>query len=220
MDAVRQLIQGAQKNDLAAFEQLVLHYQGRVYALAHRLTGDPLDAQDLAQEVFISAYRGLAGFRGNADFGTWLHRITVNLWLNARRKAGVVMVSLDEPVKTDGGSIPREVPTLDGEPESIMMDDELSEMMQQALDGLPKEQKAILVLREIEGQSYDEIAVTMNCSLGTVRSRLSRARDALRRQVTDRARVAGIHVMGAVQTGCARETKKRVKERRTEAGEL
>lgn len=220
MDAVRQLIQNAQKNDLAAFEQLVLHYQGRVYALAHRLTGDPLDAQDLAQEVFIRAYRGLAGFRGNADFGTWLHRITVNLWLNTRRKTGVVMVSLDEPVQTAGGSIPREVATLDGEPESIMMDDELSEMMQQALDGLPKEQKAILVLREIEGQSYDEIAVTMNCSLGTVRSRLSRARDALRRQVTDRARVAGIHITDAVQTVCSRETQKRGKERRTEAGEL
>lgn len=194
MDAVRQLIQRAQNKDLAAFEQLVLLYQGKVYALAQRLSGDPEDAQDLAQEAFIRAYRSLDSFRGDADFGTWLHRITVNLWLNIRRKPGVgVTISLDETLRTSEGEVQREVADSGGDPETILMNHEFSEVMQKALDQLPGEQKAVLILREIEGQSYEEIAATMQCSLGTVRSRLSRARDALRRHVVNNSRTSGVN---------------------------
>lgn len=197
MEAVKQLIRRAQKKDLTAFEQLVTIYQGRVYALAHKLEGNPTNAQDLAQEAFIRAYSALDSFRGDADFGTWLHRITVNVWLNSRRKQRVDdSVSLDAPIQTSEGSMPREVASWEYDPESIVVDSQMSELMQKSLDELSKEQKAVLLLREIEDLSYEEIAVTLNCSLGTVRSRLSRAKDALRKLVVERARVSGIHMNG------------------------
>lgn len=208
MDTVRRLIHRAQKNDLAAFEELVLLYQDRVFALAVRLLGNQADAQDLAQEVFIRAYRSLPGFRGEADFGTWLHRIAVNLWLNGRRRGNVSTVSLDQPLPTGEGEVLREVPTLEGEPESMLMERELGELLQESLDALPKEQKAVLVLRELEGQTYEEIAAVLKCSLGTVRSRLSRARQALRRQVAERARRAGVPATGWLGAACALENHK------------
>lgn len=206
MEAVSQLVRRAQKKDLVAFEQLVLLYQDRVYVLARRLAGDPLDAEDLAQEVFIRAYRGIHAFRGEADFGTWLHRIAVNLWLNSRRKTAVAVISLDEPVVTTEGTMRREVPTLDGEPEKLLLDRELGEVLQQALEGLPKEQQAVLVLRELEDYTYEEIAALLSCSLGTVRSRLSRAREALRKAMTGRARELGVHV-AADGLACTAEKK-------------
>jgi len=206
VEAVSQLVRRAQKKDLVAFEQLVLLYQDRVYVLARRLAGDPLDAEDLAQEVFIRAYRGIHAFRGEADFGTWLHRITVNLWLNSRRKTAVAVISLDEPVVTTEGTMRREVPTLDGEPEKLLLDKELGEVLQQALEGLPKEQRAVLVLRELEDYTYEEIASLLSCSLGTVRSRLSRAREALRKAMTGRTRELGVHV-AADGLACTAEKK-------------
>ena len=195
MEAVRQLIFRAQKKDLTAFEQLVNIYQGRVYALAQRLTGNPVDAQDLAQEAFIRAYRALENFRGDADFGTWLHRITVNVWLNGQRKQRVgTSFSLDEPFQTGEGKILREVPCSEHDPERMTMDLQLSEFMQKALDDLSREQKAVLLLREVEELSYEEIAVTLNCSLGTVRSRLSRAKEALRKLVLTKAADSGVNL--------------------------
>lgn len=195
MEAVTQLISRAQKKDLTAFEQLVNIYQGRVYGLAQRLTGNHTDAQDLAQEAFIRAYRALENFRGDADFGTWLHRITVNVWLNSQRKQRVgTSFSLDEPFRTGEGKLLREVPCSEHDPERMTMDLQLSEFMQKALDDLSKEQKAVLLLREVEELSYEEIAVTLNCSLGTVRSRLSRAKEALRKLVMRRAADAGINL--------------------------
>ena len=194
VEAVARLVCQAQKKDLAAFEQLVLLYQDRVYALARRLAKDPQDAEDLAQEVFVRAYRSIHTFRGEADFGTWLHRITVNLWLNSRRKTTASIVSLDEPVETPEGTLKREVATLDGEPERMLLERELGDLLQPALDGLPKEQQAVLVLRELEEYTYEEMAKILNCSLGTVRSRLSRAREALRKAVSSRARELGIRI--------------------------
>ncbi len=198
MEAVRQLVNRAQKQDLEAFEQLVTLYQDRVYALAQRLTANQSDAQDLAQEAFIRAYRALHNFRGDADFGTWLHRITVNAWLNDKRKSQLhTVVSLDEPINTDEGQLSREIPSWDNNPENVVLAHQMSDLMQNSLDGLPKEQKVVLLLRELEDLSYDEIAATLNCSIGTVRSRLSRARDALRKQVIARARATGINLGGA-----------------------
>lgn len=208
MEAVWQLIREAQKNDRVAFERLVLLYQKRVYGLALRLTNDRLDAQDLSQEVFVRAFRSLGTFRGEADFGTWLHRIAVNLWLNSRRKAGLPTVSLDEQRDTGEGLISREVGSLADEPETVLLAGELSELLQRALEGLPREQKAVLVLRELEGCSYGEIAGMLNCSPGTVRSRLSRAREALRRQVVERARQEGVRIGGAELSARGQEVSK------------
>ncbi|MBT9141000.1 MAG: ECF RNA polymerase sigma-E factor [Dehalococcoidia bacterium] len=195
MEAVTQLVSRAQKKDLTAFEQLVNLYQARVYTLAQRLTGNNTDAEDLAQEAFVRAYRALENFRGDADFGTWLHRITVNVWLNGQRKQRVgTSFSLDEPFQIGEGEFLREMPCFEHDPERMTMALHLSEFMQKALDDLSKEQKAVLLLREVEELSYEEIAVMLNCSLGTVRSRLSRAKEALRKLVVTRAADAGINL--------------------------
>ncbi|MEW6425798.1 MAG: sigma-70 family RNA polymerase sigma factor [Bacillota bacterium] len=184
MDAVEVLIRKSQNDDLAAFEQLVNLYQQRVYSLSYQLAGNHADAQDLAQEVFIRAYLAIKGFRNEADFGTWLHRITVNLWLNIKRRQNLVpVVSLDEPVQTPEGEVYREPPATRGNPEQFIEEREFSDCVRLALDELSSEHKAALVLRDIEGYTYEEMAAILNCSLGTVKSRLSRARQLLRQKV-------------------------------------
>ena len=184
MDAVGVLIKKSQENDAAAFEQLVNMYQNRVYALSYQLAGNHADAQDLAQEVFLRAYLGIKSFRNESDFGTWLHRIAVNLWLNMKRRRGALqVVSLDEPVPTPEGEVYREVAAAGGNPEEIVAGGELDGFVRAALDELSAEHKAVLVLRDLEGYSYEEMAAILNCSLGTVKSRLNRARQQLRQKV-------------------------------------
>jgi RNA polymerase sigma-70 factor (ECF subfamily) len=186
-------VRKAQSNDLSAFEELVNLYQNRVYGLCIHLSGNPDDAQDLAQEAFIRAYKALGRFRNEADFGTWIHRITVNVWLNMQRKNnGRQAVSLDEPYQSnDGGSLQREVAALDGDPIQELEEKEFRGLVRKVLEDLTEEHRAVLVLREIEGYSYEEISRMLNCSLGTVKSRLSRAREVMRRELTKRSREAG-----------------------------
>ncbi len=188
MDDVKKLVRRAQKGDKAAFEQLVTLYQDRIYGLSYHLTGNHADAQDLAQEAFVKAYYALKGFRNEADFGTWLHRISVNVWINVKRKQRPV-VSLDEPVNThDGGEVQRELAAAAETPEEAAERRETRDMVRGALMELSAEHRAVLVLREIQGYSYDEIAEILDCSLGTVKSRISRARRALREQLAGRSR--------------------------------
>lgn len=193
MDHTRLLVKKAQNNDLSAFEELVRLYQNKVYALCTHLAGNHVDAQDLAQEAFIRAYRAMGSFRNEADFGTWLHRITVNVWLNLKRKKnGQPPVSLDEPYRgDDGGEIQREVATEDGDPLQALEEKEFRGLVRVALGSLSEEHRAVLVLREIEGYSYEEVSRMLGCSLGTVKSRLSRAREAMKRKMTELARENG-----------------------------
>ncbi|OPZ75564.1 MAG: ECF RNA polymerase sigma-E factor [Firmicutes bacterium ADurb.Bin456] len=188
------LVIRAQSNDPGAFEELVYLYQNKVYGLSLHLTGNPDDAQDLAQEAFIRAYKALGKFRNEADFGTWIHRITVNVWLNLQRKNnGQRPVSLDEPYPSDkSGTFQREVPALDGDPLQALEEKEFRGLVRKTLQDLSEEHRAVLVLREIEGYSYEEVSRMLNCSLGTVKSRLSRAREAMRREMTKRSREAGV----------------------------
>jgi RNA polymerase sigma-70 factor (ECF subfamily) len=187
------LVLKAQSNDLGAFEELVNLYQNKVYGLCLHLTGNPDDAQDLAQEAFIRAYKALGRFRNEADFGTWIHRITVNVWLNLQRKNnGRKPVSLDEPYPSDkSGGLQREVAALDGDPLQALEEKEFRGLVRTTLQSLSEEHRAVLVLREIQGYSYEEVSRMLNCSLGTVKSRLSRAREAMRREMTKRSREAG-----------------------------
>ncbi|MGB9793115.1 MAG: sigma-70 family RNA polymerase sigma factor [Thermacetogeniaceae bacterium] len=183
---VELLVRRAQAGDIEAFEELVVLYQDKVYNLSYYLAGNHADAQDLAQEVFVKAYTGLKGFRLDADLGTWLHRIAVNLWLNMRRRQKAApALSLDDPVQTDEGEIARTVAAADpaGDPEDALVGKELREKVQKALLSLPEEFRTVLVLREIEEYSYEEIAEMMQCSLGTVKSRLNRARRALKEMI-------------------------------------
>ena len=198
MDDTRLLVKKAQNKDLAAFEELVQLYQNKVYALCVHLAGNHADAQDLAQEAMIRAYKSLGSFRNEADFGTWVHRITVNIWLNLRRKNSKrVIVSLDDPYVNDSGSeMRREVTDTEGDPLRELEDKEFRALVRSALGDLSEKHKAVLVLREIEGYSYEEVARMLGCSLGTVKSRLSRARAMMRRRMTDLAREAGERLPG------------------------
>lgn len=178
------IVKSAVNGDLRSFEQIVLLYQDKVYSLSLKLTGSAQDAEDLAQEVFVKAYRHITAFRGDSDFGTWLHRIAVNTWLNQKRKRQPVSVySLDEPIHSDEGELKREIPDLSQDPESVLLSSQISEKLHRAVEGLPKDQKAVVLLREVEEYTYEEIAKIMDCSVGTVKSRLARARDALRRSL-------------------------------------
>jgi len=176
-----EIVKSAANGDIGSFEQIVLMYQDKVYSLSLKLTGSAQDAEDLAQEVFVKAYRHITSFRGDSDFGTWLHRIALNTWLNQKRKKQPSMAfSLDEPIHSDDGEIKREIPDLSQEPEGVLLSFQMSEKLQRAVEGLPKDQKATLLLREVEEYTYEEIARMMDCSVGTVKSRLARARNALR----------------------------------------
>ncbi|OPX89533.1 MAG: ECF RNA polymerase sigma factor SigW [Pelotomaculum sp. PtaB.Bin104] len=193
MDETSLLVARAKKNDIHAFETLVHIHQNMVYSICMKLTGNHDDAQDLAQEAFIRAYRGLGSFRSEAEFGTWLHRITINVCLNALRKnGGRQQVSLDEPYHgEDGTEMRHEVASEDGDPLRALEEKEFNNLVQAAIKSLSDEHRTVLILREIEGFSYEEISSMIGCSLGTVKSRLSRAREVMRRKMTELARDAG-----------------------------
>lgn len=187
MNETKLLVKKAQAHDLDAFEELVRIYQNKIYALCLQLSGSDSDAQDLAQEAFIRAFRALHSFRNEADFGTWLHRIAVNLWLNSRRKnSGKVFISLDEPYRDEeGGKAKREMPDMQADPQRILETKEFHGLVRTALQDLSEEHRAVLVLREMEGYSYEEVSQILDCSLGTVKSRLNRAREAMRRKMSE-----------------------------------
>lgn len=186
MTTVKDLIVKASQDDLGAFEELVLLYQDRVYSHCHSLTGNPDDAQDLAQDVFVQAFKGIRSFRNESDFGTWLHRITVNLWINfCRRQRKVFTLSIDEPLPTREGEMVRELADAGDNPLEKVERREFNAMVLKALNGLRPEYRVALVLRDIEGYNYDEIAALLSCSLGTVKSRISRGRKALKKDLEE-----------------------------------
>lgn len=189
---IKELVRFAKAGDREAFAELVAAYQNKVYSLGYHLTGNQADAQDLVQEVFLRAFLSLKGFRQEADFGTWLHRITVNQWINSRRRQkNHSTVSLDTPIPTDEGDLFREVAATGPDPLETVTEHELQEMVHRALKELSPDFRTVLVLREIEGYNYEEIARMVGCSLGTVKSRLNRARQALRQKVALRAAEGG-----------------------------
>ena len=184
MISIKKLVEKASRGDLQAFEELLLHYQDRVYSHCLRLTANNDDAQDLAQEVFIRAYRSIKKFRQEADFGTWLHRITVNTWITQlRKKKKFIFVSLDEPLNTGEGEMIRELAASEDGPLELVERQELSASVRKALARLTPEYQAVLILREMEGYSYEEIAQILDCSLGTVKSRISRGRRDIKKEM-------------------------------------
>ncbi len=166
-----------------AFEDLVLEYQKQVYHITLKMTGSEEDAFDLSQETFLKAYRSLSAFRGESSFGSWLYRMAANLCIDFLRKnkRGGVVVSLDEE---EEGKRPPELPDLSYEPQRALEKKELREKVRAGLEQLPHEQRLILVLRDVEGLSYQEICDTLKIELGTVKSRIYRARAHLARILT------------------------------------
>ncbi len=170
-----------------AFEDLVLEYQKQVYHIALKMTGSEEDAFDLSQETFLKAFRALPTFRGEAGFGSWLYRMAANLcidFLRKRKRQGAgQIVSLD--AGEDEDRRPPELPDLRYEPQSALEKKELREKVQAGLKKLPDEQRLILVLRDVEGFSYQEISDALKIELGTVKSRIYRARAHLARLLTE-----------------------------------
>ncbi|MEO6714980.1 MAG: RNA polymerase sigma factor SigE [Mycobacteriales bacterium] len=165
------------------WDEIVRTHSARVYRLAYRLTGNPHEAEDLTQDVFIRVFRSLSSYTPGT-FEGWLHRITTNLFLDqVRRKARVRF----EPLPDDAERVPGNSP----EPGRLLDDRMLDADIQAALDSLPPEFRAAVVLCDIEGLSYDEISATLGVKLGTVRSRIHRGRALLRRALSDRAPAGG-----------------------------
>ena len=181
-DTDQQLVQRAQRGDLRAFDLLVLKYQGRIGALVSRYIADAGEVEDVTQEAFIKAYRALSKFRGDSAFYTWLYRIAANAAKNhlvaKGRRPGADATIEDAEVFDDGGLVSET-----SSPEAMAMGDESAAVVEQALQSLPDELRAALTLRELEGLSYDDIAEVLGCPVGTVRSRIFRAREAIDEQV-------------------------------------
>ena len=175
----QQLVDQVMAGNKNAFNLLVMRYQHRVAALIARFVQDPQEVEDVAQEAFIKAYRALPLFRGDSAFYTWLYRIAVNTaknYLVARsRRPPAQDLEIDEVEPTGTGSALREIES----PEGSLFTSELKAAIESALDSLPEELKTAFILREFSGLSYEDIAEVMDCPVGTVRSRIFRAREAI-----------------------------------------
>ncbi|EIJ33274.1 RNA polymerase sigma factor RpoE [Thiothrix nivea] len=174
-----ELVQRVQSGDKRSFDILVLKYQHKVINLVLRYVHDHDTAQDVAQEAFIKAYRGLKNFRGESAFYTWLYRIAINTAKNylvsQSRRLPDVDIGADEAEQFSGESALKEYAT----PEREMLTAEIQEVITSAIEELPEDLRTAIILRELEGMSYEEIAVTMECPIGTVRSRIFRARESI-----------------------------------------
>ena len=176
----QQLVERVQRGDKRAFDLLVLKYERRLARLLSRFVRDSHEVEDISQETFIKAYRALATFRGDAAFYTWLYRIGINtaknyLMARGRRAPTVTVFDAEESEGFEGAEALQELNT----PESELLSKEIGQVVNDAMAALPEDLRTAITLREIEGLSYEEIAETMNCPIGTVRSRIFRAREAI-----------------------------------------
>lgn len=173
------LVERVQQGDKAAYDVLVRKYQHKIVKLISRYVYEPAEALDIAQETFIKAYRALPRFRGDSAFYTWLYRIAINTAKNhlvaEGRRPVDRQLDLQDPEHYDLNARLKEVAT----PESLALADEIQLTVESAIDELPEELRTAIVLRELEGMSYEEIAAAMDCPVGTVRSRIFRAREAI-----------------------------------------
>ncbi len=180
MTTDRELVQAAQKGDQAAFGELVTRYENRVYRLARKMMHDEQDAEDVLQDTFISAYRHLDSFRGDSEFSTWIYRIATNASL-MKLRATKPHTSLDEASSGDDGDfIPQTVVDWSVTPDEALLNSELRTQMDAALDHLPEALRTVFVLRDIEGLSVEETSRVLEISVANVKTRLHRARLALR----------------------------------------
>jgi RNA polymerase sigma-70 factor, ECF subfamily len=175
----QQLVQRVQKGDRSAFDLLVLKYQHRVLKLVSRFVNNTAEAEDVAQDAFLKAYRALPSFRGESAFYTWLYRIAINTAKNSlvanRRRPVDFDLDLQDPDQFERHARLAEVDT----PERVLLTEEIRQVVEGAMEQLPEDLRTAIVLRELDGLSYEEIAEAMDCPVGTVRSRIFRAREAI-----------------------------------------
>ncbi len=184
-DADAALVARCKTNDLTAFEEMVERYQHKIYGYVRRLVGNETDAEDITQEVFLKALTSLHAFREESSLQTWLFRIATNLCrdLMRRRQRERGWFSLwrrTEEEQEGGGERLLDIPDLEGDPERLLLREELGELLQRAIEELPWRMREVLVLHDLEALSYEEIAEALGIPLGTVKSRLFHARARLR----------------------------------------
>jgi len=184
MDDDSEFVSRCQRGDIDAFEVLVKRHQKKMLNIVYRITGNYDDACEVVQEAFLSAYRAINKFRGDAKFSTWLTGITVNHAKNRLRQTQSrsyhEVVSIDDPVETESGQLAYDPPAQEASAIERLEQKEVQEKVQECIGGLDKDQRDVLVLRDIEEFSYDEIGLILKIPDGTIKSRLFRARDALK----------------------------------------
>lgn len=173
-------------NEKQEFSALFSSYAKKVYNLAYRLCNNKDEAQDLTQEAFIRAFKAFKSYNPTASPDRWLYKIVTNVYLDSlRKKKKYIVESLDEDIETPDGQVTREIGDFSLSPEHIVERDELKRVIQKALQLLPLEYRAAVVLADLQGFSYEEIGDILNCSLGTVRSRIHRGRKILREKLSN-----------------------------------
>ncbi len=179
------LILKAKQGNIHAFELLIRQHEKTVYNIAYRMFHHEEDAKDISQEVWIKVYKSLSKFEENANFTTWIYRIAVNTCIDEiRRRKGKETYSVDESVETEKGPIAKQYRDSKPTPEEQYLKKESAEIMQKMINTLSEEHKTLVILRDIQGFSYGEIAEIIPCSMGTVKSRLARARTQLKKMLS------------------------------------
>lgn len=200
----RKLVRLAKKGDTDAFEQLVEMHSSRIYSIALRMVGNPVDAEDLAQEAFLRIWRGLEGFNMDAKFSTWAYRLTTNVCIDYLRKEkknnNVPLFTEDD----EGEETELQIPDQRYNPEQKMEQEQLRRLVEQAMNSLEPQYRQILTLRELGGLSYDEISRQLDLKEGTVKSRIARAREQMRRLLMADGNFSGWDSSDNVKGGMSR----------------
>lgn len=175
------LIEQCRNGDVAAFENLVLLYEKKVFNVAYRMLGNKDDASEIAQEVFVKVFVSINQFKGKSSFSTWVYRITVNMCLDEiRKRKKVSLIYINEGISLDDGEVEMQIATDAPGPDEMAELSELQRTVTKAILLLSEEQRTVIILRDIQGLSYKEIAEIIKCPSGTVKSRVNRARAALK----------------------------------------
>ena len=177
----KKLVEKAKSGDIKAFEKLIEDHQKKVFNIALRMIGDYDEASELAQEAFLKAYKSIKSFKGDSLFSTWIYKITTNVCLDEIRRKRKKLISLDEDIEHDGSEFKRQIKDHSPGPESLAENNELKRMVKESINLLPEDYKIVIVLRDIQGFSYEEISRIIKCPIGTVKSRINRARRALKK---------------------------------------
>jgi RNA polymerase sigma-70 factor (ECF subfamily) len=185
----RELLERCRAGDETAFDDLVLRHQQRAFNVAFQLLRDHEDATEVAQDAFVRIYRSVGEFRGECEFTTWLHQIVVNLARNKhrwwKRRGRQASVSLDGTVETADGEVPVQIADKTDAPDVQAVRTEFVELLSRHMNELPRKFREVLVLRNVDNLNYEQIAEVLDCSVGTVKSRIARAREALRKSIKD-----------------------------------
>lgn len=178
----RNLVERAKSGNIEAFEQLIIGCQKKVFNIAYRMIGNYDDANELAQEVFLKAFRSIKKFKGDSLFSTWIYKVTANVCLDEiRKRKKKVVISLDQEIEFNDGGVKRQIPDNAPTPDIEAETNELKNVINESIGQLNEDYKSMIILRDIQGLSYYEISKIVNCPEGTVKSRINRARQALKK---------------------------------------